>query len=531
MLMNKGVPSKFEIKSIRKAVRKGIGIVMCASFLVSAIPIWSTGSANRVFADAGAAPKIIRMAAFHQNIRYPLYKGTGKYTSASSGKLEYFYSDGYFSYTPARYNTHLASLSMCLSLAGFSTGKGSGASYGSGNIRTMLSGLCDSRTIQIHYPVPAFYGRKNKISTIGYAIGQRDITVKCRASGNRQKSLSYTLIPVVVRGEGYQNEWAGNVTLGTSGEAAGFSDAAAQITSGVNAYIRKHRLQKKKVRILITGYSRGGAAANLAAQRLTQKYGSSAVYAYTFESPQAGVSGKGTWPNIHNIVVSSDIVPCLAPSRMGFRRYGKDHIIHDHSDFSAKNTSGKMINDILLWSIGKSEGSYRKTYAKKTYLCADGERRSMEQALQQLLPRLNSMNQMNLAGLLLSLSDLGTRMNTIGFSTQMLTSWLLMSAEEKRQAEERLWNMCSTYEPSEEQVYREKDEKAPSLPSQYLSSVQMEKLHQVWAPLCDAAISFAASDRNGTDRAMLKNNLLTILGAHSASACLKLVQGQDSYYR
>lgn len=103
--------------------------------------------------------------------------------------------------------------------------------------------------------------------------------------------------------------------------------------------------------------------------------------------------------------------------------------------------------------------------------------------------------------------------------------------EEKRQVEERLWNMCSTYEPAEEQVYREKDEQAPSLPRQYLSSVQMEKLHQVWAPLCDAAISFAASDRNGTDRAILKNNLLTILGAHSASACLKLVQGQDSYYR
>lgn len=79
MLINKGVPSKIKIQSIRKAVRKGIGIVMSALLLVSVIPIWSTGSAGQVFADTGAAPQKIRMAAFYQNIRYPLYKGTVKY--------------------------------------------------------------------------------------------------------------------------------------------------------------------------------------------------------------------------------------------------------------------------------------------------------------------------------------------------------------------------------------------------------------------------------------------------------------------
>lgn len=514
---------------MKKMRWKTAGLLLCTSLVVSLFPIWSTS--GTVFAAGASSLQKVKTAGFSQGQRYPVYKGNFSYQAASGARSVFYYSDGYFSYSPKKYNSHLSSFSMCLSLAGFSTGKGIGTSYGSGNVRAVLKKFCSADTIETHYPVPEYYGKKNKISTIGYALGQRRIIIRQNAGKGKSKNVSYILIPVVVRGEGYGEEWAGNVTLGFSGEAAGFSDAAAQVTSGVNAYIRKHHLQSKKIHFLVTGYSRGGACANLTAQRLSRKYGSSSVYAYTFESPQAGTAGKGTCANIHNVIRSSDIVPCLAPSGMGFRRYGPDHIIRDGSSFSAKNTGSKVINDILLWSIRNSEESYRENYVKKKYLCADGKSRTMQRTLQILLPMLNSMKSSDLAGFLLSVSELGSRMETLGFSDQTLSSWPLMSAREKQQTEERLWNMCSAYESEEKQLYEQKGEQEPSLPGQFLSETQMNTLHEIWAPLCDAALSFAASDRDGIDRSVLQANLLSILQAHSAASNLSLVQEQDSYYR
>ncbi|MGN1381914.1 MAG: hypothetical protein ACI4W2_03760 [Eubacterium sp.] len=509
-------------------INKAAGVFLSAALVVTTIPLWSTyGTAEA--ASSASSMKKVRTAAFSQNIRYPVYRSGFRYSSDSSGSSSFYYSDGFFSSSSSHYSRHLASFSMCLALAGFSTGSGSGNSYGSSNISAMLKTFCKGNSIRISYPKPAFYGKSDNVSTIGYALGQRKITVKMKTASGKQKSRSYTLIPVVIRGEGYGKEWAGNVTLGTSGEALGFSDAASKVTAGMKSYIKKNNLQKKHLKFLVTGYSRGGGAANLTAQRLSKIYGSSSVYAYDFEAPQAGTAGKGTWKNIHNVNNSSDLVPYLAPSGMGFSRYGTDHTIQDGSGFSAK-ASSKIINDILLWSIKNTEGSYRKNYAKKLYTCTDGSQMTQQQALQQLLPMLNSMGGLKLAGFLLSVSELGSRMKTLGFYDQTISTWNVMSGPKKAQIENRLWNLCSGYEAAEKQIYEEKGENLPSLPVSYLSASQKKTLQKLWPLLSDAMLSFAAGDQDGIDRKILTNNLLTIMSAHSAVSSLHLVQGQDSFY-
>jgi hypothetical protein len=64
---------------------------------------------------------------------------------------------------------------------------------------------------------------------------------------------------------------------------------------------------------------------------------------------------------------------------------------------------------------------------------------------------LNSMSGLKLAGFLLSVSDLGSRMKTLGFYDQTISSWKVLSDAEKTQIENRLWNLCTGYEDGEKQ--------------------------------------------------------------------------------
>ena len=76
------------------------------------------------------------------------------------------------------------------------------------------------------------------------------------------------LVPISVRGAGYESEWAGNLTMGTEGEHKGFQAAAEQVFQQVQQYIQDYNLtqaiENGKVKFWITGYSRSAATANLA---------------------------------------------------------------------------------------------------------------------------------------------------------------------------------------------------------------------------------------------------------------------------
>ena len=56
---------------------------------------------------------------------------------------------------------------------------------------------------------PAYFGEEGRLTTIGVAISQKEI----KAGGE-----TYTLVPVAIRGGGYETEWASNVTIGGKGE-------------------------------------------------------------------------------------------------------------------------------------------------------------------------------------------------------------------------------------------------------------------------------------------------------------------------
>ncbi len=265
-------------------------------------------------------------------VDYALKQGTFTFNSDHDGNREamYFYSDGYFAQSPLFYNEHLATMSVNMVMAASVSTLGERdytQEYAAENI-TDLMGKLGCSNIKINYPKPDYYGDDAKpLSTIGYAISNKAITLD---------DSEYTLIPVAIRGAGYADEWASNVTLGdTVGEAEGFSDAATQVMDGINEYIDEYGIEAEKVKFWIVGYSRAGATANIVSKRLTDIYGGESVYGYTFEAPKGGVKSEikhgATYANIHNVINKADIVPHVGPVDMGFIRYGVDVYVPGHT--------------------------------------------------------------------------------------------------------------------------------------------------------------------------------------------------------
>lgn len=204
----------------------------------------------------------------------------------------------------------------------------------------------DDDSIRIHYPCPTR-------DTIGYAIGSK--TVK---NGDREE----TVIAVFVRGCAYKNEWYGNAVVMdwydnfSNLHHHNFQTSSQEVFEGISSYITEMISEGKittdssssNVNVLITGYSRGAAVANLTAARLLQNttennngkveielpitLSKNNIYAYCFECPQNTKDSSfkdELYGGIFNIVNDKDIVPMVAPSNDGwnFRRYGTDCVL------------------------------------------------------------------------------------------------------------------------------------------------------------------------------------------------------------
>ncbi len=257
----------------------------------------------------------------------------------------YYYSDGYFAEDENVYNKHLASMSLSLELSGFNSNKS--------NINPFDSSILEkdySEKFNNVQQILGDIGFKNIYAndymsvqpskdSIGVTIANKKTTI-----GEDEKYI----IPIVVRGGGYEREWISNVTLNyennNTAEAYGFATPASKVLKEVENYINSHELKDAldsgKIIFWPVGYSRGGATANITAKNLIEKYvykdgnkTGNKVFAYTFEAPQGGadsaekLSDKTSYYSIHNAINKTDVVPLVGPTRMGLKRYGVDHYI------------------------------------------------------------------------------------------------------------------------------------------------------------------------------------------------------------
>lgn len=295
------------------------------------------------------------------NGTYGLYKGNFEYASVLDTENNYapvfYYSDGYFDSDPKKYNSHLATMSLSIAMSAFGKNTKEEDRYYNqfGNVKQLLADIgFDDEAVYInddYTKKPAFFGENSeRLSTIGVIIANKKIKIADK---------EYTLIPLAVRGAGYEIEWGSNATLGSSGESKGFADAATQTFNQVEQYIKDYGLegevQSGNVKFWLMGYSRASVTANITAKRLVDKYGqNNDIYGYCFEVPQGGSdeaalkeawTDNGEYHSIHNIINKADFVTMLMPSEMGLKRYGVDHFVPgDPNVYSVPESKTEALN-------------------------------------------------------------------------------------------------------------------------------------------------------------------------------------------
>ena len=281
------------------------------------------------------------------------------------------YSDSYFKHPSTEYDSHLATLS-CIK-TNFSVPLNNPKSLNDEkwyrSQPEILYGFFNSIGFN-DFETNEDYEKRSGFDTIGVAAASKKVG-------------DYTVIGVGIRSGGYFLEWANNVYLGNGKKSdymhEGWYNAANKAISFIDKYITSYRI-KGKVKIWISGFSRGGATTNLVAGLLDNKidrnekiFSNGAtlahddLYAYTFEAPQGANYNSKTvkkpgdiiYNNIFNIVNPNDLVPKVAMSEYGFTRFGIDKFITTKFYDTANFTNNRNTFKALYVENGSKAADYK----------------------------------------------------------------------------------------------------------------------------------------------------------------------------
>lgn len=174
------------------------------------------------------------------------------------------------------------------------------STYFNNDLATVCANLCcDVDDLSAYFPegqVQRYYKQANTGEHVfNFSIGYKTITT----NGSKKN-----LVSIVHKGTSTFDEamrdWLKDVKhFSFEGEDAlcGPYQFQNTVISGLNMFFSDHEgVQDYPIVYLITGYSLGGAGANLLAAKLTNEYGSDKVFAYTFGAIKAiAVDAQSRW--------------------------------------------------------------------------------------------------------------------------------------------------------------------------------------------------------------------------------------------
>ena len=225
-------------------------------------------------------------------------------------ELPFYYSDEFFTKSACSYNHKLAVMSLGMSMSAFTR-----KAYGDKPVRSLLSAIgCEQKFIK----TKKFDTAEPTDDSCGYAFG-----IKKLPDG------SY-LVPVIIRSHKYGGEWVSNAHVfdeSCPDFPFGFKTSADKVYDALSGYISRPELSGKRIKIWISGFSRGGAVANLLGARLSLESGieKDNIFVYTFATPNTVRKNALVFTdNIFNIVSETDAVPRMPLASWGYCRYGTD---------------------------------------------------------------------------------------------------------------------------------------------------------------------------------------------------------------
>ena len=298
--------------------------------------------------------------------KYELIKSTFTYAPEFRSETrphfesDIYFSQSYFEHSSYEYDQHLATTSLCLSISTY-------PDYGIYDDEDwyekqpkFIKGALEAIGFN-SFTTNEDYLQTARFDSIGLAIAKKEFS-------------NYTVVFATPRSGGYYREWANNMHLGDGSQSdymhEGWYNAANKMIDFVTDYVKDQQITGQ-VKLWMTGFSRGGATANIAAGLIDNRldkgeklFGDNAslvkedVYTYTFEAPQgANINSKtiklprdAIYGNIFNIVNPNDVVPKVAMAEYGFTRFGVDKFIttkfYDPSNYENNRSVFKKLHDI-----------------------------------------------------------------------------------------------------------------------------------------------------------------------------------------
>jgi len=198
----------------------------------------------------------------------------------------------------------------------------------------------DDGKLQYKHPK---YGR----DVAGFTIGSR----MCEVPGE-----DFGIVFVAVRGTVGLEDWLSNLNMANEWGSQtnlnqatlpkyheGFYKSAQFIMDSLEQYVKDHKIDLKKAKILVTGHSRGAATANLVGKLLDDAAGGPQtspfadvkrenVFVYSIATPNVTISpspdvADERYQNIFSIVSSEDLVPLVPFKEWHGARYGRTLIL------------------------------------------------------------------------------------------------------------------------------------------------------------------------------------------------------------
>ena len=304
-----------------------------------------------IFAPARSA----KASAAYKN--YPVIKGYFSYPSSDSTKDKnavFYYSDGYFSSPSDQYDEHLSTMSLCMAMSAMNSVDKKDYYNKSANVRSLFDKLGFD-----DIAVNSGFVSKPTEDSIGVAIAKKEIEIDSKKT---------TVIPISIRGAGYEKEWISNMQVGTEGDAKGFSDAAKKAFDFLKKYIEKFKINTDDAVFWITGFSRGGAVTDILTKLVTDEYDTDGtrVYGYTFATPRAAYNSKNPYMGGHCIIHPLDLVPCVIPEYLGYGHFGQEIFVPSKtSDGVPAEKRNKQLE--ALSAVDDANGEFQTAILKVTY--------------------------------------------------------------------------------------------------------------------------------------------------------------------
>lgn len=247
----------------------------------------------------------------YENISFRYYSEDDKSAPMTCGGLTF--DDNWLLGDPYQYNHGLATFCLAMDMAAMELAERDYAlSPKDANIKALL-GQIGYATSGDAYLCAGYGASDDPDGTIGMVVSQKVVN-------------GVTCVVIVLRGGGYGGGgWAGDFDVGSQGVYHhGFAAAADDARNRIRDYMQS-QVGTGSYRILLTGYSRSAATANLLSVFL-RNIGcpGDAIHTYTFATPnnQMNVAADAAYRNIFNILNPNDIVPQVPLAAWGFGKAG-----------------------------------------------------------------------------------------------------------------------------------------------------------------------------------------------------------------